>query len=154
MSTKKAIFQTYLTNECLFGAWLGDAGPLVLDSGTPCELRKSNNDKVVWSGTLELRHTANSAGEGLTTSMNLVKRYTSVTLEITSAKDRITSRFLNTDEATTLTLQKMFSIARLQSRCMVYSGSALVSDWKTLGLDKKGIGHSVYPFKSRTWTTK
>ena len=112
----------------LFGAWLGDAGPLLLDSGTPCELRKSNNDKVVWSGTLELRHTANSAGEG---PYNLDESGEEVYLCDFGEYEREGSYYIaipNMDEAMTLKLQRMFSIERLQSQCMVCSGNVPVSD--------------------------
>ena len=50
--------------RALFGAWMGTGGALILDEMPTCELRNSDNDKVLWTGELELRHALGQAGEG------------------------------------------------------------------------------------------
>lgn len=50
--------------RAFYGAWMGTGGALDVPDGIPCEVRKTSDDSVVWSGTFELRHSVGSAGEG------------------------------------------------------------------------------------------
>ena len=145
---QEGYFPDVPNKRMLFGAWLGDAGPLLLDSGTPCELRKSSNDKVVWSGTLELRHTANSAGEG---PYNLDESGEEVYLCDFGEYDREGSYYIAIPEyGRSYDFEISDDVFDRTSSVTMYG---VLWQRSGIGLEgtgsryKKGIGHSVYPVR-------